>query len=73
MVLVVHQRAVPLSVDDGQIIARFPAGRDGAQCRIRTPLNLSQYGIRVFADPNLEPDALIPIRLRHPESGTTRV
>ena len=62
-----------MSVDDGQIVAHFPAGRDGAQFRIRTPLNLSQYGIRVFPDPNVEPDALIPIRLRHPESGTTRV
>jgi hypothetical protein len=73
MVLVAHQRAVPLSVDDGQIIAHFPAGRDGAQFRIRTPLNLAQYGVRVFADPNVEPDALIPIRLRHPESSTARV
>jgi hypothetical protein len=36
-------------------------------------LNLSRYRTRVFADPNVEPDALIPIRLRHPESGTTRV
>jgi hypothetical protein len=73
MVLVAHQRAVPLSVDDGQIIAHFPAGCDGAHFRVRTPLNLSRYGTRVFADPNVEPDALIPIRLRHPESGTTRV
>ena len=70
MVLVAHHRAVPLSVDDGQIVAHFPAGRDGAQFRIRTPLNLSQHGIRVFPDPNVEPDALIPIRLRHPESGS---
>ena len=30
MVLVAHHRAVPLSVDDGQIVARFPAGRDGS-------------------------------------------
>jgi hypothetical protein len=73
MVLVAHQRAVPLSVDDGEIIAHFPAGRDGAHFRVRTPLNLSRYRTRVFADPNVEPDALIPIRLRHPESGTTRV
>ena len=63
----------PLSVDDGQIVAHFPAGRDGAQFPIRTPLNLSRHGARVFADPNVEPDALTPIRLRHPESGTTRV
>ena len=73
MVLVAHPRAVPLSVDDGQIVAHFPAGRDGAHFPIRTPLNLSQHGARVFPDPNVEPDALMPIRLRHPESGTTRV
>ena len=28
MVLVAHHRAVPLSVDDGEIVARFPACRD---------------------------------------------
>jgi len=73
MVLVVHPRAVPLSVDDGQIVAHFPSGRDGAHFPIRTSLNLAQHGARVFPDPNMEPDALIPIRLRHPETGATRV
>jgi len=73
MVLVAHPRAVPLSVDDGQIVARFPSGRDGAHFPIRTPLKLSQHGTRVFPDPNMEPDGLIPIRLRHPETGATRV
>ena len=33
MVLVAHQRVVPLSVDDGQIVARFPSGSDGASSR----------------------------------------
>jgi hypothetical protein len=73
MVLVAHRRAVPLSVHDGEIAARFPAARDRSQFRVRTPLDLSQYGIRVFPDPNVEPDSLTPIRLRHPESGVTRI
>ena len=53
-----------------------PISRQAAiesQFRIRTPLNLSQHGVRVFPDPHVEPDALIPIRLRHPESGSARV
>jgi hypothetical protein len=73
MVLVAHARAVPLSVDDGQIIAYFPPSRDGAHFPIKTSLNLSHHGLRVFPDPNIEPGALTPIRLRHPESSTTRV
>jgi len=73
MVLVAHPRAVPLSVDDGQIVAHFPSGRDGAYFPIRTPFKLSQYGTRVFPDPNVEPDSLVPIRLRHPETGATRI
>ena len=73
MVLVAHHRAVPLSVDDGQIVARFPAGRDRSQFRIRTPLNLAQHGVRAFPDPHVEPDSLVPIRLCHPESDSPRI
>jgi hypothetical protein len=73
MVLVAHPRAVPLSVDDGQIVANFPPARDGAQLRIRPSVKLSVHGSRIFVDPNVEPDALAPIRLCHPETGTTRV
>ena len=73
MVLVAHPRAVPLSVDDGQIVAHFPAARDGAQFPVRATVNLSLYGARIFVDPNMQLDALTPIRLRHPETGTTRV
>ena len=51
----------------------FPSGRDGTYFPVRTPVKLSQHGARVFPDPNVEPDALIPIRLRHPETGATRV
>jgi hypothetical protein len=73
MVLVGHPRAVPLSVDDGQILTHFPAGRDGAQFPIRATVSLSPHRARVFIDPNVQPDELTPIRLRHPETGTTRV
>jgi hypothetical protein len=73
MVLVAHPRAVPLSVDDGYIVARFPAPCDGARLPIPVPMNASLHGARVFLDPHLEPDALLPIRLRHPETGITRV
>jgi hypothetical protein len=73
MVLVAHQRAVPLSVDDGQIVARFPSGTDGGAFPVRIPANLPRQHARVFPDPNVEPDAIVPIRLRHPEIGATRV
>ncbi len=73
MVLVAHPRTVPLSVEDGQIVARFPAGRDGALFPIRASVNLSQYGARIFPDPSAPPDSVTPIRLRHPETGATRV
>ena len=72
-VLVAHQRVVPLSVDDGEIVARFPSGADGTAFPVRIPPNLPRQHARVFPDPNVEPDALVPIRLRHPETGATRV
>jgi hypothetical protein len=73
MVLVTHPRAVPLSVDDGQIVARFPSAGDGSQFPVRVPLRSSLPNARVFPDPDIEPDKLIPIRLRHPEIGAPRV
>ncbi len=73
MVLVAHRRAVPLSTDDGQIVAWFPASRDGARFPIRSTLRLDQHSARVFPDPNVAPDELTPIRLRHPETGVTRL
>ena len=33
--LVAHPRTVPLSVDDGEVVDRFPAARDGATFRVR--------------------------------------
>ncbi len=73
MVLIAHPRAVPLSVHDGQVVARFASGRDGDQIPIRTPMNLARHNARVFPDPSVELDAQIPVRLRHPETGATRV
>jgi len=70
--LVAHPRTVPLSVDDGEVIDRFPAARDGSTFRVRAGVNLSDRRARVFADPHVDPDGLPPIRLRHPESGPTR-
>jgi hypothetical protein len=73
MVLVVHPRTVPLSVEDGKIVARFPAGHDGAVFPIRASVKLSHCGARIFPDPSAPPDTVTPIRLRHPETGATRV
>jgi len=73
MVLVANERAIPFSAEDGQIVARLPAGQDGATHAIRTPLNLSRVGVRAFLDPTIDPGSLPPIRLRHPETGLARV
>ncbi len=73
MVVVANPRAVPLSVDDGEIVARLPAVRNESHFPIRTPFKLDGHGVRVFPDPGVEPDAQIPIRFRHPETGSTRV
>ncbi len=73
--LVVHPRTVPLSPDDGAIVARFPASRDGESFAIHstTPIDLARHRARIFADPGADPDGQPPIRLRHPENGATRV
>ena len=73
MVLVTHPRTVPLSADDGTIVASFPAGRDGSDFPLPAGVNPARTRARVFADPRVEPENLPPIRLRHPEAGATRV
>ena len=73
MVLVAHQRVVPLSVDDGQIVARFPSGSDGAALPGSNASQPPAAKRQCVPDPNMEPDALVPIRLRHPETDKTRV
>jgi hypothetical protein len=71
--LVSHPRTVPLSADDGEIVARFPQATDGSTFVIPGRVDLSSHRARIFTDPTLEPDSLPPIRLRHPETATTRV
>ena len=73
MVLVAHPRAVPLSVDDGQIVARFPVGPAAICYPVRTPVKLAKCGVRAFPDPQVEPALIVPIRLQHPQNGITRV
>ena len=72
-VLVSHDRTVPLSADDGTILASFPAAQDGATFPLPDGPNLARSRARVFADPRSEPDQQAPIRLRHPEADATRV
>jgi len=72
-VLVTHPRTVPLSADDGQTVARFPAASDGASFELPPGTNLRRVRARIFADPAAEPDALWPVRFRHPEADATRV
>ena len=72
-VLVTHPRTVPLSADDGTIVTSFPASKDGEILPIPSGINPRRVRARIFPDPRAEPDRLTPIRLRHPESDTTRV
>ena len=75
MALVSHPRTVPLAADDGEIVERFPASRDGAAftLRPRPGQDFSRHCLRLFADPGVDPAGSPPIRLRHPESAGTRV
>ena len=68
--LVTHPRTVPLSADDGWIIARFPASTDGATFTIPAKLDLTQGRARIFADPTADPEGQPPIRFRHPDATT---
>ncbi len=73
LALVAHPRTVPLSVDDGQIVERFPAAMDGASFPVRPRVDLTRHRARLFADPAADPTGYPPIRFRHPESAGTRV
>ncbi len=73
LVLVAHARTVPLSPDDGEIIARFPSARDGETVALDSRIDLGKQRARVFPDPFAEPDSLTPIRLRHPQNASARV
>ncbi len=72
-VLVAHPRTVPLSADDGETVAVFPAASDGEQFSIRTNLDTGTHRMRIFTDPHATLENMPPIRLRHPEAEGTRV
>ena len=71
--LVAHPRTLPLSIDDGAIVAEFPAAHDGATFPINSGIDLAKQRARIFADSRSGAADLPPIRLRHPEAGGTRV
>jgi hypothetical protein len=73
LVLVAHPRAAPLSADDGEIVARFPAAQPGRRHAIRTKIDLAKYSVRAFADPQAEPQLISPFQLVHPDGGHDRV
>jgi tetratricopeptide (TPR) repeat protein len=71
--LVTLPQTVPLSAVDGEIVARFPATRDGESFTIPSNIDLTRQRARIFVDPHADPDGLPPIRLRHPEGDTARI
>ena len=68
--LVAHPRVVPLSLDEGEVIARFPPSKDGAIHRFKPPKDFGRLRSRVYLEAG---ESQTPIRLRHPETGPTRV
>jgi tetratricopeptide (TPR) repeat protein len=50
-VLVAQPRLLPLSPDEGQVIARFPAARDGTRLEFRSDVRLLGRRLRLFPDP----------------------
>jgi hypothetical protein len=73
MALVAHPRTLPLSIDDGTVVAEFPMAHDGAIFPIDSGIDLAKQRARIFADTRTGAADLPPIRLRHPEAGSTRV
>jgi hypothetical protein len=73
LALVTHPRSVPLTVDDGEIVATFPGSRDGTTFSIDGKVVISRDHSRLFADPKADLVGLPPIVLRHPEAVPTRV
>ncbi len=73
LVVVANPRAVPIGVDDGEVVARFPASRDGAALAVPADPRLAEDRLRAFVDPSRDPDSLPPVRIRHPETGRPRV
>jgi hypothetical protein len=73
LVVVSHPRTVPLSADDGVVIARLPALRGNTSVRLETSHSPRGHRVRVFIDPSLDPESLPLLRFRHPTAESTRV
>lgn len=73
LVLVGHPRTVPLSADDGVILAEFPSSRGGDHFRFAPDSRANSCRLRLFVHPNTPADEIAPIRLRHSEAERTRV
>ncbi len=71
-ILVAHPKIVPLSPDDGEIAARFPAAADGRTLEFRPGISLASQRLRLFLDPQASPGDGARIRLRHPQSGVAK-
>ena len=65
--LVSHPRAVPMTVDDGDIVDRFPAAHDGDAFPIRACQTIQPDRVRLFLDPQADPDSLAHVKLIHPQ------
>jgi hypothetical protein len=72
-ILVTNSRTVPLSADDGRVVAEFPASKDGSRLSLPRGLRLARLHARLFTDPRLEPNGSTPIQLQHPGAGEPRV
>lgn len=74
LALVAHPRTVPLSIDDGSIVERYPVSGDGQSITIRPgPVDLSKHRLRLFPDLHAAPEGMPPVRMRHPEVEATRI
>ncbi len=67
-VLVAHPRMVPLTVEDGEVVASFPSTQDGALFPLPAAVDLKRSRVRLFVA-----DGSSTIRIRHPEPDASRV
>jgi len=72
-VVVAHERSVPWSAEDGQVVARLPAACDGELARFRPRLRIGQHRLRIFVDPKTTPGSGPPIVVHHPEAESARI
>jgi hypothetical protein len=72
-ILVGHERTVPLSMDEGKVVASIPRARDGDQVAFRPGYRLNGDRLRLFLDPSIDPEGLAHVRFRHPGYESPRV